>query len=190
MFLNKCLQNKILRQRSACPDREAGLIFSHLSCISSRGHHSGVRTAAKHIRSGYCWPSLYKYNNEFAKKFSQRQHNGGVLIRQALPLTPILVGELFNVCGINFMGPFFISFGHKYIFVVVYYVSKWVEDISLLNNEGKSVVKFWKCYIFARFGATREIISYRVSHFFNKCFSMALIIKGVKHKVATPYHPK
>ena len=42
------------------------------------------------------------------------------------------------------MGPFVSSHGMKYIFVAVDYVSKWVEDIALANNEGRSVTVFLK----------------------------------------------
>ena len=52
--------------------------------------------------------------------------------------------ELFDVWGIDFMGPFVSSHGMKYILVVVDYVSKWVEVIILANNEGKSVITFLK----------------------------------------------
>jgi hypothetical protein len=41
-----------------------------------------------------------------------------------MPLNPILVVEIFDVWGINFMGPFLNSFGFLYILVVVDYVSK------------------------------------------------------------------
>ncbi|WMV37705.1 hypothetical protein MTR67_031090 [Solanum verrucosum] len=105
-------------------------------------------------------------------------------------LTPILEVELFDVWGIDLMGPFVSSLGNNYILVAVDYVSKWVEVIALPNNEGKSVVQFLKRYIFARFGTPRAIISDGGSHFCNRWFSMALSKYGVKHKVATPYHPQ
>ena len=61
---------------------------------------------------------------------------------QELPLNPFLVIELFNACGINFMGSFMSSYGMKYILVVVDYVSKSLEAITLANNEKKSVTAF------------------------------------------------
>ena len=73
--------------------------------------------------------------------------------------------DLFDVWGIDFMGPFVSSHGMKYILVAVYYVSKWVEDIALANNEGKSVTTFLKKKIFYRFGTPRAIISDGGSHF-------------------------
>jgi len=40
-----------------------------------------------------------------------------------IPLNPILEVELFDIWGIDFMGPFPNSFGHQYILVVVDYLS-------------------------------------------------------------------
>ena len=42
------------------------------------------------------------------------------------------------------MGPFVSSHGMKYILVGFDYELKWVEEISLPNNEGKSVTAFLK----------------------------------------------
>ncbi|XP_049359581.1 uncharacterized protein LOC125824278 [Solanum verrucosum] len=69
------------------------------------------------------------------------------------------------------------------------YVSKCVEAVALPNNEGKNVVQFLKCYIFARFGTSR-VISDGGSHFCNRLFGSALSKYGMKNKVATPYHPQ
>ena len=63
------------------------------------------------------------------------------------PSKPILVIELFDVWGIDFMVPFVSSRGMKYILVAVNYVSKWVEAIALANNEGKRDCILEKEYI-------------------------------------------
>jgi hypothetical protein len=47
-----------------------------------------------------------------------------------MPLNPILIVEIFDVWGIDFIGPFPNSYGYLYILVAVDYVSKWVEVIS------------------------------------------------------------
>ena len=53
-----------------------------------------------------------------AKEMAAFQRN------QELRLNPILVIELIDVWGIDFMGPFVSSRGMKYILVAVDYVSK------------------------------------------------------------------
>ena len=107
-----------------------------------------------------------------------------------MPLNPILVIELFDVWGIDFMGPFPTSFGYIYILVGVDYVSKWVEAVPCRAADHKTVLKFLKWNIFSRFGVPKAIISDGGSHFCNKPFENFLSKYGVKHKVATPYHPQ
>ena len=46
-----------------------------------------------------------------------------------MPLTPILIIEIFYCWGLDFMGPFPPSCGYLYILLAVDYVSKWVEAI-------------------------------------------------------------
>ena len=107
-----------------------------------------------------------------------------------MPLNPILVVDLFDVWGINFMGPFPASFGYIYILVGVDYVSKWVEAVPCRAADHRVVLKFLKENIFFRFGVPKAIISDGGSHFCNKPFESLLANYGVKHKVATPYHPQ
>ncbi|RVX09309.1 Gag-Pol polyprotein [Vitis vinifera] len=90
----------------------------------------------------------------------------------------------------NFMRPFLMSFGHSYILVGVDYVSKWVEAIPCRSNDHKVVLKFLKENIFSRFRVPKAIISDGGTHFCNKPFETLLAKYGVKHKVATPYHPQ
>ncbi|RVW71944.1 Retrovirus-related Pol polyprotein from transposon 17.6 [Vitis vinifera] len=70
------------------------------------------------------------------------------------------------------------------------YVSKWVEAIPCKQNDHRVVLKFLKENIFSRFGVPKAIISDGGAHFCNKPFEALLSKYGVKHKVATPYHPQ
>ena len=55
------------------------------------------------------------------------------------PLNLILVVEIFDVCGINFMRSFSNFFSNVYI-LVVDYVSKWVKAKARRTNDHKVVV--------------------------------------------------
>ncbi|XP_059458340.1 uncharacterized protein LOC132187936 [Corylus avellana] len=101
-----------------------------------------------------------------------------------------LISELFDVWGIDFMGPFPHSFGYSYILVGVDYVSKWVEVVPSRTNDHKVVVKFLQENIFARFGTPRAIINDGGSHFNNYAFTSVMKKYGITHKVGTPYHPQ
>ena len=107
-----------------------------------------------------------------------------------MPLNGILEVEIFDVWGIDFMGPFIPSYGNQYILVAVDYVSKWIEAVALPTNDSKVVIKFLKKNIFTRFGTPRVIISDGGTHFCNKWFNALLAKYNVKHKVATSYHPQ
>lgn len=96
--------------------------------------------------------------------------------------------ELFDVWGIDFMGPFPLQFGKKYIFVAVDYVSKWVEVLVLPTNDAKVVVKFLRTNIFARFGVPRALISDEETHFINLLMENHLKKYNAKQKITTPYH--
>jgi len=76
--------------------------------------------------------------------------------------------ELFNVWGIDFMGPFPPSHNNLFILAAVDYVSKWVEAIASPTNDSKVVLKFLKKNIFTRFGILRALLSDNGTHFCNK----------------------
>ncbi|XP_055961016.1 uncharacterized protein LOC126672590 [Mercurialis annua] len=97
--------------------------------------------------------------------------------------------ELFDVWGIDFMGPFPMSFGKQYILVCVDYVSKWVEAEALPTNDAKVVLDFLK-RLMNRYGTPRAIISDGGSHFCNRQFDALMRKYKVYHRVATPYHPQ
>ncbi|GKD22689.1 reverse transcriptase domain-containing protein [Tanacetum coccineum] len=101
----------------------------------------------------------------------------------------IQVCEIFDVWGIDFMGPFPSSRGNKYILVAVDYLSKWVEAKALPTNDARVVVKILKS-LFARFGTPRAIISDRGTHFCNDQFAKVMLKYGVTHRLATAYHPQ
>lgn len=107
-----------------------------------------------------------------------------------MPLSNILEVEIFDVWGIDFMGPFPPSSGNQYILVAVDYVSKWVEVVALPSNDSRVVIKFIKKHIFTRFGTPRAIISDGGKHFINHLVKNLLAKYESRHKVATTYHPQ
>nr|GEV30758.1 reverse transcriptase domain-containing protein [Tanacetum cinerariifolium] len=106
-----------------------------------------------------------------------------------MPQNAIQVCEIFDVWGIDFMGPFPYSRGNKYILVAVDYLSKWVEAKALPTNDVRVVCKFLKS-LFPRFGTPCAIISDRGTHFCNDQFAKVMLKYGVTHRLATAYHPQ
>ena len=107
-----------------------------------------------------------------------------------MPLTNITEIELFDCWGIDFVGSLPPSSNHEYILVAVEYVSKWVEVVASPKADAKTVIRFLKKNIFTRFGSPRVLISDGGTHFCNRQLQKVLEHYGVKHKVASPYHPQ
>ena len=115
---------------------------------------------------------------------------GGITTRNAMPLTNNLQVELFDVWGIDFMGPFPKSQDCEYILVAVEYVSKWVEALPCRAADAKQARKMFQEVIFPRFGTPRMVISDGGSYFIDKTFQNYLRELGAKLKIATPNHPQ
>ena len=178
------------RIRRCVPDGKKQGILSHYHENACGGHYAPQKTAMKVLQSGYYWPSLFKDYHTICRECNKCQRLGKISRRHMMPLNPILVVDLFNVWGIDFMGPFPSSFGYIYILVGDDYVLKWVEAVPYRAADHRVVLKFLKENIFSRFGVPKAIISDGGSHFCNKPFENLLAKYGVKHKVATPYHPQ
>ena len=88
------------------------------------------------------------------------------------------------------MGSFPSSYGHKYILLVVDYLSKWVEAIPTITYDAKVVLRSFRSNIFSRFETPRAVISDEGSLFCKKLFASLLAKYGVKHRVSLAYHPQ
>ena len=115
---------------------------------------------------------------------------GNISKMHEMPLKGILIVQLFDVWGIDFMGPFSASFGNIYILLAVDYVSKWVDEIACPKNDANTVVGFLQRNILNRFGTPRTIISDGGSHFANKVFDKLMGKYGIKHIMSLSYHPQ
>jgi len=107
-----------------------------------------------------------------------------------MPLKSNLQVEIFDVWGVDFMGPFPMSEQCEYILVAVDYVSKWVEALPCIAADSRSSKRMFHETIFLRFGGPRVVISDGGSHFIDKTFRKCLSELRVDHWVATPYHPQ
>jgi hypothetical protein len=82
-----------------------------------------------------------------------------------MPLTLNLQIYIFDVWGIDFMGPFPNSEGYGYILVAVDYISKWVEALPYWAADAMHLKRMFHEVIFLRYRVPRIVISDGVSHF-------------------------
>ncbi|GKA36757.1 reverse transcriptase domain-containing protein [Tanacetum coccineum] len=164
-------------------------IMAHCHSGPTGGHHSANVTAKKVYEAGFYWPSVFKDANEYVRRCDACQRSENISSRNEMPQNNIQVCEVFDVWGLDFMGPFPNSRGNKYILVAVDYVSKSVEAQALPTNDARVVFNFLRS-LFARFGVPKALISDRGTHFCNSQLEKALQRYGVTHKLSTAYHPQ
>lgn len=176
--------------RRCVPAEEQGSILKFSHHYACGGHFGPKRTAAKILQSGLFWPTLFKDAYHWCQACDKCQRVGNQSRRNEMPQKSILIVELFDVWGIDFMGLFPPSLGNQYILVAVDYVSKWVEAIVSPTNKASVVTSFLQGTIFPIFGTPRAIISDEGTHFINRAFDALLAKYNITHRVATAYHPQ
>ncbi|KAM2141412.1 hypothetical protein ACFX1Q_007690 [Malus domestica] len=187
-YLWKYCPDQVIRRCVHDSEFNAILIFCHTYACG--GHFGTNRTALKVLECGFYWPTIFRDARTFCMSCDRCQRTGNIGPKQQMPQTPIFSVEIFDVWGIDFMGPFPSSHGFLYILLAVDYVSKWVEAKATRTNDSRVVADFVKTNIFARFGMPRVLISDGGSHFCNRTIEALLKKYNVTHKVATPYHPQ
>nr|GEU98537.1 retrovirus-related Pol polyprotein [Tanacetum cinerariifolium] len=96
------------------------------------GHYSASYTAKKVFDSRFYWPSIYKDAFELVKHCDLCQRQGKVSQRDEMPQNFIQICEIFDVWGIDFMGPFPSSKVHPKLSSAI------VEPISAMTNSRES----------------------------------------------------
>ncbi|XP_052725952.1 uncharacterized protein LOC128194405 [Vigna angularis] len=188
-YLWKLCSDQVTRRCILDHEIDSVLQFCH---ASSPGDHLGIqRTARRVLDCGFYWPSIFKDAERICSTCEPCQRAGGSFSwKQQMPQQPMLFCEVFDVWGIDFMGPFPVSFGFSYILLVVDYVSKWVEARATRTNDAWVIVVFVKSHLFCRFGVPRAIVGDQGTHFCNRSMQALLKKYGVTHRVSTPYHPQ
>nr|GEV54202.1 reverse transcriptase domain-containing protein [Tanacetum cinerariifolium] len=76
-------------------------------------HHSPNYTAKKLFDSGFYWPIIYRDAQDLLKNCDVCQRQGKISQRDEMPQNFIQVCKIFDVWGIDFMGPFSSSRGNQ-----------------------------------------------------------------------------
>ncbi|CAM8913030.1 unnamed protein product [Rhodiola kirilowii] len=176
--------------RRCIPDSEIASVISFCHEFACGGHFGPKRTARKILDSGFFWPSVFRDAYEKCKKCDRCQRVGNVSARNEMPQVPILVNDVFDIWGIDFMGPFPVACGYTYILVAVDYVSKWVEAKATRCDDAKTVIDFLRTNLFCRYGVPKAIINDQGTHFCNRMMVATLKHYHVHHRTSTAYHPQ
>ncbi|GJR86840.1 reverse transcriptase domain-containing protein [Tanacetum coccineum] len=133
-------------------------ILAHCHSRPTEGHHSASITRRKVYESGFFWPSIFKDAKDYVMRCDACQRAGNISLRSEMPQNNIQVCDVFDIWGLDLMGPFPNSRGNKYILVADNYVSKWVEAQALPTNDARVVIKFLRG-LFSRFRVPKALIN-------------------------------
>ncbi|GKC31851.1 DNA-directed DNA polymerase, partial [Tanacetum coccineum] len=70
------------------------------------GHHSASITRRKVYESGFYWPNIFKDVKDYVMRCDACQSSGNISSRSEMPQNNIQVCDVFDIWGLDFMGPF------------------------------------------------------------------------------------
>nr|GEW93104.1 reverse transcriptase domain-containing protein [Tanacetum cinerariifolium] len=124
------------------------------------GHHGPNYNAKRVFNSSFYWPTIYRDAHDLVRSCDACQRQGKILQCDEMPQNAIQVCEIFDVWGINFIGPFSSSRTTSiYLWPLITY-----QNGLKRNDCGK--------------------------HFCNDQFTKVMLKYGVTHHLATAYHPQ
>jgi hypothetical protein len=167
-YLYRVCSDGLLRRR--IPTAEGMQIIKKCHAAPYGGHYGVFCTQAKIWQCRFFWPTIYEDTKELVQRCRKCQLHGSITARNAMPLHYNLQIEIFDVWGIDFMGPFPKSHDSEYILVAIGYVSKWVEALPCRAADAKHAQRMFHEVIFACFGTPKMVISDGGSHFIDKTF--------------------
>jgi hypothetical protein len=116
---------------------EAELFLNDCQTGACGGHLFGLETTQNILHVGYFWPTLIKDCVASVKKCHSCQIFSRKMQAHTAPMFLIIVVGPFTKWGIDITTCHPTSArGHRYIIIVVYYFTKWVEAMPTFNNDG------------------------------------------------------
>ncbi|RDX83127.1 putative mitochondrial protein, partial [Mucuna pruriens] len=177
-YLWRLCNDQVIRR--CIPDAEINSVLHFCYTAPEGGHYGSTRTTRKVLDCGFYWPTIFRDTYHFVSTCEKCQKGGMAISRRhEMPQQPILFCEVFDVWGIDFMGPFPVSNGYSYILLALDYIGH-----NNKTNDAKVVVDFLKSNIFCWFGMPKALISDQGSHFCNRAMSALL------NKIVIAYHPQ
>ncbi|GJT22839.1 reverse transcriptase domain-containing protein [Tanacetum coccineum] len=102
-FLFKNCADQVIRR---CVSGQEALDILKACHSGPTGHYGPQPTTARKIfDSGFYWPTIYKDAHDFVTHCDICQRQGKITQRDEMPQNSIQVCEIFDIWGIDFMGP-------------------------------------------------------------------------------------
>ncbi|KAJ9050276.1 hypothetical protein DSO57_1039807 [Entomophthora muscae] len=165
-------------------DRESIFMEAH----NSAGHFGQDATLAR-LKETYWWPGMYTDTYNHTRSCMNCQQFSKKIVHTK-PVEPIVVDKIYELWGIDFIGPLPPSkSGKTYILVATEYLSCWPVAQTCSNNSAMTAASFIYNSIVTQFGPPATLLSDQGSHFRN-CMVADLTNKvNTVHKFSTVYNP-
>ena len=155
------------------------------------GAHMGNRRTRFRLLLAFYWPGVAKDVQNFCKscRVCQKTKPKGKTPRAPLQ-TNIVSDKPFHKCAIDLIGPLpMTDRKHRFALTLIDYATRWVEAIPLKETSTTTIAEEL-LNIFSRVGLPLVLLSDGGSQFTSEQMEEILRILGIKHSVATPYHPQ
>ncbi|GJW25979.1 reverse transcriptase domain-containing protein [Tanacetum coccineum] len=103
-YLFKICDDQVIRR--CVSGQEAVDILTACHNGPTGGHYDANYTAKKVFDSGFYWPTIYRDAHDLVTRCDACQCQGKILQRDEMPQNAIQVCEIFDVWGIDFLGPY------------------------------------------------------------------------------------
>lgn len=180
-----------IRKRLVVPNEFVTTILREAHSLPTGGHQGFLKTYDS-VSRNYFWLAM---NRDIVKyiadcRICNQRNKGANMLPVKLKPIPAVDGP-FDRLGIDFVGPLPpTKEGYKYILVFTDYLTRWPEAFPTLDNKAQTATNVFIEQIFCRYGAPREILTDRGTHFTGDPFAGLMKLLGIHHKMTTAYHPQ
>nr|AAK92670.1 putative gag-pol precursor [Oryza sativa Japonica Group] len=176
-----------------CVDRlEADKALQEVHHGVCGGHQSGPKMYHSIRLAGYYWPEIMADCLKVAKSCHGCQIHGDFKHLPPVPLHPTVPAWPFEAWGIDVIGPIDppSSRGHRFIFAITDYFSKWAEAVSLREVKTDNVISFLERHIIYRFGVPHRISSDNGKAFKSHKMQRFIAKYKIRWNYSTGYYPQ
>ncbi|GJX80192.1 reverse transcriptase domain-containing protein [Tanacetum coccineum] len=105
-FPDETLMNVSSTEEDKIPWAKTQKILDECHYGPTRGHYGPSTTAKKVFDAGFYWPTIFKKAHTLVQNYDACQRSGSLSRSDEMPQNSIQVSEIFDIWGIDFMGPF------------------------------------------------------------------------------------
>ncbi|XP_048626848.1 uncharacterized protein LOC125594842 [Brassica napus] len=155
------------------------------------GNQSGGRALAQKVKNlGFYWPTMNADCETYVRKYDKCQRHASTLHSPTEFLHTLTAPYPFMRWGMDIIGPMPASRQKKFILVLTYYFTKWVEAEAYASITDKEVQNFVWRNIICRHGLPYEIITDNGSQFISHHFKGFCDRWRIRLNMSTPRNPQ